>query len=109
MVADIESYDFPAEIDIVFAFASLIHVPKESLRDIFSRVYEALNKGGIFRLSMKYTDVYQEITKTDEFGTRTYYFYSQKDILNLNPGFSVLKMELINLRGQEWLEILFQK
>jgi SAM-dependent methyltransferase len=108
-VMDIEGYEFPPRLDAVFAFASLIHVPKESLREILRRMREALNEGGVVRISLKHSDPYSEVTKEDEFGTRTYFLYSKKDIEELAEGFSIIKNELNDLRGQVWLEILLQK
>ncbi len=108
-VADIENYSFPKELDIIFAFASLIHVPKDSLHKIMTAALLALNNNGIMRLSMKYADSYSEITKEDEFGTRTYYLYSKKDIEDLAIDFTIIKNELNDLRGQSWLEIILQK
>jgi trans-aconitate methyltransferase len=109
VVADVEDFVFQTELDIVFAFASLIHVPKESLRNILEAVYKSLNPNGVFRLSMKYADTYTEVTKEDEFGIRTYYHYSDKDIAKLAEGYSIIKNEVGELRGQEWLEVLLQK
>ena len=108
-VADIESYDFPENLDAVFAFASLIHAPKDSLRNVFERVKNALNDGGVFRISLKYADQYAETTKEDEFGIRTYYLYSERDIESFSSGFSLLKSEVVDFKGQKWLEILLRK
>jgi len=108
-VADIEHFIFPKNNDAIFAFASLIHVPMESLRQIMSNALSALNDKGIFRLSMKYSDEYKETTKEDEFGIRTYYLYSREDIEILADGFVIIKNEQSHLRGQEWLEVTLRK
>ncbi len=108
-MADIENYDFPQNLDIIFAFASLIHVPKESLKKILSDAFLSLNENGIIRLSMKYADAYAEITKEDEFGVRTYYLYSKEDIIELANGFKIIKNDLHDLKEQKWLEIIFKK
>ena len=108
-VVDIETFEFPKELDVIFAFASLIHVQKNELREILAKALSTLNSGGVFLLSMKYADTYQESTKEDEFGVRTYYLYSQEDIKELAIGFTILKNELYDLRGQMWLEVLLQK
>ncbi len=109
IVADVEEYILPTDLDIVFAFASLIHVPKESLQKIFKATLASLNQGGAFRLSLKYAEEYMESTKTDEFGTRTYYLYSDSDIAEMARGFTIVKCEVGDLRGQMWLEVLMQK
>jgi len=108
-VADIEDYDFPKNIDIIFAFASLIHVPKESLRRILDKAHSALNNSGVVRLSMKYSDYYRELIRNDEFGTRAYYLYSRNDIEELSDSFEIIKKDVIDLRGQKWLEIILKK
>ena len=108
-IADIENYSFPDDIDIIFAFASLIHVPKENLRKIFADGLRALNPAGIFKLSVKHADNYEEVTQEDEFGIRTYYHYSKNDIEQLADGYKIIKYELIELRGLIWLEIILQK
>jgi len=43
----------PVDLDVVLAFALLIHVERESLQKIFHDVYEVLNPGGFLRISMK--------------------------------------------------------
>lgn len=108
-VADIENYKFGEELDVIFAFASLIHVPREGLQKILADAHLVLNDNGVIRLSMKYADNYKEIIKEDEFGIRTYYLYSKNDIEKLTNGFVILKNELNDLRGQKWLEIILQK
>lgn len=108
-VADITTFQFPNELDIVFAFASLIHLNKEDFALTLAKIFTALNLGGAVRISLKYSDVYQEVTREDEFGTRTYYHYSQDDIKDLAKNFTFIKNELNDLRGQKWLEILLQK
>jgi ubiquinone/menaquinone biosynthesis C-methylase UbiE len=109
IVADVTSFEFPEGIDIVFAFASLIHVNKEEFKIVLGKLYKALNPKGLVVMSMKYSDIYKEVTKDDEFGTRTYYHYSKEDIVELSSDFTILRNELMELRGQKWLEIILQK
>ena len=108
-VADIETYNIPKNLDVVFAFASLIHVPKESLEAIFEKLFESLNSGGIIRISLKQSDTYKEVTNEDEFGVRTYYHYSLEDIDSVAKGFIYLKKDLHNFKDQSWLEIILKK
>jgi len=106
---DIEEYEFPDNIDIVFAFASLIHTPKEILQKIIKNIYYSLKDRGLFRLSLKYRDHYKEVTNTDEFGTRTYYYYSLDDIDEITEDFQVIKNDIVFTVGQDWIEIILQK
>ena len=108
-LGDISSFDFPKGLDVVFAFASLIHITKEEFKDVLNKLYEALNKDGVIRISLKYSPEYKEITQSDEFGTRTYYLYSPEDIQELADRFEILKSEIIEGREAKWLEVLLQK
>ena len=108
-VGDIENYILPNKFDAIFAFASLIHIPQKNLKKIFEQAFVALNKGGLFRISMKYSNEYKEIIKKDEFGTRTYYLYSQKNMEELAKNFKIIKNQTITTRGQVWIELLLKK
>lgn len=108
-LGDIETCTLPQNLDVVFAFALLIHTPRELLQPAFEKIFDALTPGGVFRLSMKQAEAYQEITKEDEFGVRTYYLYSQQEIRQYAERYVVLKSEVENIRDQSWLEMTLQK
>ena len=110
VVADVEDFDFPKWIDVIFSFASLLHTPKEKLQEVLWKMLLTLNPGWIVFLSLKRSDSYEEITKTDEFWTRTYYYYSPQDILDIG-GKEYLwnKIEYQDLRGQKWFTIILWK
>lgn len=108
-VADIELFNFPNNLDAVFAFALFLHVGKDSFKNILEKIFKVLNPGGIVWLSLKYKPNYEEFIKQDEFGTRTFYFYSDKDIIEISNGFSIVKNEIRDIRNQKWLEIVLQK
>ena len=108
-VADTENYIFPKGIDIIFAFASLLHSDKSKIKKIFDLACEALNKEGIFYLSLKYGN-YQELTKEDEFGTRTYYFYTPELIKELTGDkYKGIYEDIQDFKGQKWFTIILQK
>ncbi len=109
VVADVEEYTFPENIDAVFASASLIHTPKEKLSTLFKRIHQALLPGGLFRLSMKFATEYRETTIESEFGIRTYYLYSQKQLEDMASLFTILRSELEEAQNQTWVEMLLQK
>lgn len=109
VVADTTSFSFPSNIDIVFAFASLIHLNKQQLSAVFHKLFIALNPLCVVRLSMKHGTHYKSFTNHDQFGTRTYYYYSPQEILALAKGFIVLKNELVDFHNQTWVELLLQK
>ncbi len=109
LVADVNSFVFPNNIDIVFAFASLIHLDKKRFGLLFKKLFIAMNPLGIVRLSMKYDKKYKALTKQDEFGTRTYYYYSDKEVLALAKGFKTLKNSIEHFQDQDWIELTLQK
>lgn len=108
-VADVETFSFPQNIDLIFAFASLLHSNRENVKSVLERAHASLNSGGIFYISLKH-DEYHEASKTDEFGTRTYYFYTPEEIKSLaGEGYSTAYEHFQELRGQKWLEIALKK
>ncbi len=108
-VADFESFNFPANTDVIFAFASLIHADKRVFKDILRKAYGSLRNDGVFFMSLKH-GAHAEISKEDEFGMRTYYLYSEEDIRELiGNDYKIIDSQLPCLREQEWLDITLQK
>lgn len=108
-VADMELYKFPDNLDIIFSFASLVHIPREGFNNVMGKCLHSLNREGTLRLSTKLGSEYKELTKNDEFGTRTYYLYPEDEIDLLTRDFKTLKKEILNIRGELWLEGTYQK
>lgn len=80
---DALQYEYPDNLNIVYAFASLLHVDKDDLRQVFTKVTEKLIVGGVFYISLKEADHYQEFIKTDDKGSRMFYLYSADDIKDM--------------------------
>lgn len=109
LLADLENYTPPTETDIIFAFASLLHTNKETLRNIFTRIYSSLSTNGLVRISLKQADDYAEQEETDAYGTRTFYYYGESDIRDLTSQFTILFLRTIHFADKKWIEILLQK
>lgn len=108
-IADFDNFEFPTSVDIVFALASLVHANKDTFQSILAKAHQALNPEGILLLSLK-EGPYQEVTKNDEFGVRTFYLYSTKDVERLISGkFTILEKEKRLLKDQSWLVLLLRK
>lgn len=108
-VADVENFEFPKNLDIIFSFASLLHSPQEQTRQILRACYKSLNESGISLISLKYGE-YREETREDEFGLRTYYFYTPQLIKKLAGNkYKVVWEDIQELRGQKWFTIILQK
>ena len=107
--ADVDEYEFPDGIDIVFSFASLLHSDKQAMKTILQRLSKALNDKGIIFISLK-RDEYHKKTKEDKFGTRTFYYYNSKLIEELaGDSFKTVYKSEQSLRGQDWFTIILQK
>lgn len=108
-VADLDTFPFTSPVDIIFAFASLLHVAKDSFAQVLKKAYIALPPGGIFYISLK-EGKYQggEIVK-DGYGERLFYYYEEVDIRLLAQEYDVIFVER-QLRGHtKWLEVMLKK
>ncbi len=108
-IADIENYTFPEHVDLIIAFASLLHSDKENLQVILDKAHEALHEHGIFYISLKYGDYHEEIL-VDEFGTRCYYFYTPEIIMAMaKDRYKVEYQNIQDINGQKWFVIVLRK
>ncbi len=111
-VADAVDYDYPGGLDVVFAFASLLHLSKEEVRTVLEKVHESLKPGGIFFISPKLADEYTKKIKEDLFGTRQFYFYNPTIIRELaGDMYQVAKIDggFITVGNTEWFEIALRR
>lgn len=96
--------------DIIFAFASLLHLNKTEVRHLLQRSVNAINKDGIWYISLKYLDHYQEVTKHDEYGERQFYFYNPEEIIQLaGPAFVELYRDKQKLGSTDWFTLILKK
>ncbi len=109
-VADLETYQLPNNIDVIFAFASLLHSDKNSVKDLLERVYKSLNPNGVFFISLKYGVYHKETIDKDGYGLRTYYFYTPEEIEKLCPlGLKTVFQEIQDFKSQKWFSLILQK
>ncbi len=105
-VADALVYRYGKDLDIVFAFASLLHLDKEDIATVLAKVHRALKPGGIFYMSLKLVPKYRQEIKRGEYGDRMFYFYNPRDIENLaSKDFEVVYVHEGVLAGTDWFEI----
>ncbi|MDO8551504.1 MAG: class I SAM-dependent methyltransferase [bacterium] len=108
-VEDLETFEFPKNLDVVFSFASLLHSSKEKLKKVLERVEKSLNKNGVFFIDLK-LGRYREETIEDGFGRRTFYYYTPEDILSLAPkSFQEVWRVYPTPGGTKWFSIILQK
>jgi len=110
-VADIQDFEFPEDFyDVVFAFASLLHVDRAGNERIFQRVARSLKPGGIFYVSLKKADEYEERVQVDEFGTRTFYYYNPTLVDEMSSDyFDVANVTEQTIGHTMWFETALRK
>ena len=104
-----EDMTFNNELDCIWACASLLHVKKEKLSDVFSRCFKALKEDGIMYCSFKYGDFN---------GVRNERFFvdltedSLKSILK-ETQFKILEIKITYdvrpSRDDKWLNVILKK
>jgi SAM-dependent methyltransferase len=107
-IADLETFDFPLHTNIIFAFASLLHSDKKALQILFKKAYKSLSDGGIFYISLKYAHYHKQL-KNDEFGIRTFYYYTPEEIRKLASRYKVIYKDIHKIRNQNWFTIVLKK
>ena len=111
-VADAINYKYPNNIDVVFAFASLLHLDKKEVKNVLEKVHTALRLGGIFYISLKLRTEYYEEIKEDKYGKRMFYYYNPEIITNLaGVGYEIVRNSKSSVDGStsKWFEIALRK
>jgi SAM-dependent methyltransferase len=110
VVADATEFVFEDELDIVFAFASLLHLNKKEVKSVCAKVCAALKEGGVFYISVKSAPRYHQEIKKDKYGERLFYFYNDDLMKGLvGDGFVVSKLWHKMVGSTDWLEIILKK
>ena len=111
IIGDIEKINIPKDIDIVFAFASFLHLDKKSFEKILNKFHKKINKDGIIYISLKYNKTYKEKIKEDNFGRRFFYLYSIKDLQELaeKTNYKLIYKSRQNIRNNNWVTVTFKK
>jgi SAM-dependent methyltransferase len=99
-------YDFPDDLDLIFAFASLLHLDKDDVKKVFDKSADALRSNGVFYVSVKYRPEYTEEVQTDKFGERMFYYYQPELIKELaTERFDTIYEDSQKIGGTEWRTI----
>ena len=108
IVADAEEYAFPKNLDMVLAFASLLHCDRIHIQGILQRLERSLTAGAVVVISLKHSP-YKEEVKIDEFGFRTFYYYTPKDIQELlGEKFTTVQETEYEIQKVEWFTSIFK-
>ncbi len=108
--ADATTFEYPENLDVVFAFASLLHLDKTEVTEVLSKVARSLRPGGIFYISLKYSSDYKSEIKEDQFGTRLFYFYNADIIAECGgDSYELVKNEVEHKGNTDWAEIALKR
>lgn len=112
VVADAMSYAFPDNVDIVFAFASMLHVDRDDFAAVCGKIAGALRPGGIVCMTLKEADMYKEVLQEDEFGSRQFYLYNP-EVVNELAGASFENVfethDLVGPKKKRWFTIMLRR
>ena len=108
--ADALSYDYPDNLDVVYAFASLLHVNKNDMDEVFTKVGISLRQSGIFFISLKERDMYTEEVKKDQYGERMFYYFNPDIIKSLAANhFITVHEDHQKIGSTDWFTIALKK
>jgi len=102
--------NFTNEFNAIWACASILHINKSEILNVFNKCFNALKKNGIFYSSFKYGD------KEEEIEGRFFNFYTESSIESLinKTSFCVEKIFVTNdsrkgREGEQWLNVILKK
>ncbi|GAC1391386.1 MAG: hypothetical protein NVSMB46_03720 [Candidatus Saccharimonadales bacterium] len=108
--ATAQSYDYQPNLDVVYAFASLLHVDIKEMPGVLEKVHSALRNDAIFLVSLKERETYTEEVKKDEYGERMFYYYNPKileDMVGLM--FSKVYESHQKIGKTQWFTLIMKK
>lgn len=108
--ADALSYVYPENVDVIFAFASLLHVDKKGVESVLKKASQSLRIGGIFYISLKERPEYTAEVQNDEYGERMFYYYNIELINRLAGNLFVAEHEARQKIGNtDWFTVALKK
>jgi len=110
VLTDALTYNYPNDIDTIYAFASLLHVNKPDMKKVFKKVSESLRLGGIFYMSLKERNQYTEEIKKDRYGERMFYYYNISLISEIaGDSFTTVNKAHQRIGKTNWFTIALRK
>lgn len=110
--ADALSYDYPAELDAIFGFASYLHLNRNDFAEACNKAAASLRTGGILAMTLKERGNYEEELVEDNFGKRWFYYYDEATVAEcLGEMFEIVKIEhrALKRKTSKWLVVLAKK
>lgn len=100
--ADIEKYAIDKKYDLVMMLFSLLHIPRENHKSLLQKIYDSLNEGSIFLLTLRDEDAGILKYKDDFCGQAMFWSYFDFDTYKVmleKIGFTFLYAENQNKHG----------
>jgi SAM-dependent methyltransferase len=108
--ADALTYAYPEDLDVVYAFASFLHLTRDDFGTACNRAALALRTGGVLLMTLKERDSYQGELVHDQFGTRQFYFYDEATVRKTaGSGFEFAFVERERIKQTPWLLLGLRK
>ncbi len=110
LVGDMSELHLPEEsFEAVVSFYAIFHVPREEHLDLFARIWELLEPGGLFLATLGYED--REGAKEFHGATMYWSHYGKDKNLELvqQAGFEILESEVDESGGEHHLVVLGKK
>jgi SAM-dependent methyltransferase len=110
IVGDMVNYEYPKNVDIIFSFASILHLDKDELIKVLDKCKNSLKANGIIYISSKYKPEFCSESKQDHAGMRRFYYYNPDIILKLASNkFTELHRDLQSKGGTKWFVQILKK
>ncbi len=112
VIADALSYTYPADLDVIFGFASYLHLDRNDFKAACKKASDALIEGGLLVMTLKERDVYEEEMVDDEFGQRMFYYYDEATVREcVKEVFEVelLEHQTLKRKTARWLLVVLRK
>jgi ubiquinone/menaquinone biosynthesis C-methylase UbiE len=110
--ADALSYRYPENLDVVFAFASMLHLERADFATVCEKVARALKPGGMFCMTLKEADEYRSQIQQDQYGDRMFYLYNPSTALKL-AGAHFERVfeshETVGPKSKPWFTLILRK
>lgn len=103
---DMRKLDFDKNsFDGVWAFASLLHIPKEQAPKVLTEFRRVLKKSGVLAISMKQGK--GEVLESEEETTRLFSYYTKDELVSLieKSGFKILE-SFVEVLNNTWIVVL---
>lgn len=107
-IADFRDYEFPEDLTLIYASASLLHASPAEIQSLLARSHACLRDDGIWFISVKEGE--GAAVREDEHGARLFYLYEVRDFSLLGGGnYTIVYTHHAMVRSTRWLTVALRK